>query len=213
MSSRTRISIVFLAICFLVSAVSSPALEAPAAHAQAESRPVERLDLIVKAWLKRPELQNSTVGLEVMDLPSGRIFFNYNANKRFVPASAAKVFTTACAMDTLGPDFRYRTRLLAYGRVKGDKVQGDLVLEPSQDPSLELNDLNRLLQSLKEKNIRHVAGTLEMVPVSGGSDYFSPAWLVEDWGQEWMPVSSNLVVDHNLAPLRALGKGLLPVVF
>jgi len=28
---------------------------------------------------------------------------------------------------------------------------------------------------------------------------FHQSWLIEDWGRYWMPVSSNLVLDHNLA--------------
>lgn len=211
MSARRQISIVFLALCLVMTWAPVQAVEVAAARPAVDPSPAERLDIVVKAWLKRPEVQNSMVGLEIMDIPSGRVLFNFNANKRFVPASAAKVLTAACAMDTLGPDFRFITRLVAYGPVKGDKVHGDVVLEPSQDPSLELKDLTQMVQSLKDKNIRQIGGTLELLPVSGGFDYFSPSSLVEDWGQDWMPVSSNLVVDHNVAPLRDLGKGL-PVV-
>ena len=191
-----------------VACLPAPGAEVPVTEPAAEKQRVERLDALVRTWLRRAELKNSMVGLEIMDLPSGRILFNFNANKRFVPASVAKVFTTACALDTLGADFRYQTRLVAYGPAKKDKLAGDLVLEPSQDPSLALEDLRRMFLTLQKNGIRHIDGNLHLMRVEGGYDYFSPAWLVEDWGQNWMPVSSNLVLDSNLATLRDPGKGL-----
>ncbi|HEY9867825.1 MAG TPA: D-alanyl-D-alanine carboxypeptidase, partial [Candidatus Obscuribacterales bacterium] len=206
--SRRHTSLILSAVFTWVALLPAPAAESPVTEPAAEKQRVERLDALVRDWLRRPELKNSMVGLEIMDLPSGRTLFNYNANKRFVPASVAKIFTTACALDTLGADFRYQTRLLAYGPARKDRVAGDLVLEPSQDPSLALEDLRRMFLTLNKNGIRHIDGNLHLMRVEGGYDYFSPAWLVEDWGQNWMPVSSNLVLDSNLATLRDAGKGL-----
>lgn len=206
--SRRHISLILSAVFTWVAALPAAAAQSPLTEQASEKPRVQRLDVLVTTWLRRPELAHSMVGLEIMDLPSGRTLFNFNANKRFVPASVAKVFTTACALDTLGADFRYQTRLLAYGPAKKDKVAGDLVLEPSQDPSLALEDLRRMFLTVKKNGIRHIDGNLHLMRVEGGYDYFSPAWLLEDWGQHWMPVSSNLVLDSNLASVSDPGKGL-----
>jgi len=205
-SARLRNSTARLA--GLVAAVVVPLIAplfvgAPAACQ--EGTPVER---IVRAWAGRPELSNSTVGVEVMELPSGRVLASFNGNRRFTPASTAKVFTCACAHELLGGDFRYRTRLLAYGKVKHGRLEGDLVLSASQDPTLESSDLRQLFAQVLERGVKYVEGRLLAQPVPGGGDSFTPSWLAEDWGQEWMPVSSSLVLDRNLAPGKDPGRGL-----
>ncbi len=163
------------------------------------------LDSLARNWLKRPELQHSSVGLEIMDLPTGKVLFSHNGTHRFTPASTAKVFTTACIYELFGPGFTFKTSLLAEGQISGKKLSGNLVLVPSQDPTLDRQDLSRLLSSgtaagnrLFPEGLKQVDGTLRLAAIAGGYNQFSPAWLVEDWGQDWMPVSSNLVLNRNV---------------
>jgi D-alanyl-D-alanine carboxypeptidase/D-alanyl-D-alanine-endopeptidase (penicillin-binding protein 4) len=153
---------------------------------------------LANEWLKRPELYHSLVGLEIMDVPSGRVLFSSNGNKRFVTASIAKVLTTACAYDTFGPDYRYRTSLHGFGDIRNARLGGNLLIVPSQDPSFERKDMNELLKGLKTKGILYINGRVFMQPVAGGGDHFPTEWLIQDWGQDWMPVSSDLVIDRNI---------------
>ncbi len=174
-----------------------------------ESPPADNaVSRVVTAWLKHPLLQQSEIGVEVLELPSGRVLYSLNGSRRFTPASTAKIFTTACALETMGQDFRYHTRLEAYGPVRNGRLDGDLVLVPSQDPTFESRDLWELLSVLGQKKIKAVEGRVILSPVAGGRDQFNTGWLLEDWGQEWMPVSSNLVLDRNIAPGKDPGRGL-----
>lgn len=175
--------------------------------AKVEETPAPRrtLDSLALNWLKRPELQHSSVGLEIMDLPSGKVLFSHNGTRRFTPASTAKVFTTACVYELFGPGFTFKTSLLAEGQASGKKLTGNLVLVPSQDPTFDRQDLSKLLSAattqgsrLFPEGLRNIDGTLRLAPIPGGANQFSPAWLVEDWGQDWMPVSSNLVLNRNV---------------
>ncbi|MBY0356954.1 MAG: D-alanyl-D-alanine carboxypeptidase [Candidatus Obscuribacterales bacterium] len=172
---------------------------------------LEPLEHLANGWLKRPELQHSLIGLEIIHIPSGQVLFTFNGRRRFVPASTTKVFTTACAMDLLGADYRFKTRLKMSGKISGDKLVGSLFIEPAQDPTLTTGDLRQLLSILDAKGIKTIEGKIEIAPVLGGGDRFVTSWLLEDWGQDWMPCSSDLVVDDNLArrdPAR--GYPLLP---
>ena len=58
-----------------------------------------------------------------------------NAGRLFVPASVLKVVTVAAALEHLGPDYRWRTRLTTSGAVAGGALDGDLVVEPGADPT------------------------------------------------------------------------------
>lgn len=165
---------------------------------------------IAAQWLRRPELQQSMVGLEIMDIPSGRVLFSHNGRKRFVSASTAKVFTNACAYDLLGGNYRYRTTMVGYGDIHNGRLEGSVVVIPSQDPSFSTNSLNGMISTLSTK-VKSIAGNIHVGQIPGGGDYFATEYLVQDWGQDWMPASSDFVLDRNVALLKDLGRGY-PVV-
>lgn len=166
-------------------------------------KPVEQ---IARSWLQRPELQQSQVGLEIMDIPSGRVLFSHQGRKRFVSASTAKVFTNACAYDLLGGGYTYKTTLYGYGEIHNGKLTGPLVLVPSQDPSFSSNSLSALASAASTK-INSVAGEVYVGQIPGGGDFFATEWLIQDWGQDWMPPSSDFVLDRNVASFKNLSHG------
>lgn len=191
-----------------LSANALPGTEPAAANLKA-------IEDLAGAWTKRTELQHSLVGLEILHIPSGQVIYSMNGRKRFVPASTTKVYSTACAMDMLGPNYSFKTKLLAYGKIEGNRLNGSLYIEPSQDPTLKTADLQALLSVLQKKGIKTIEGKVDVVGIPGGGDRFCSQWLLEDWGQDWMPVSSDLVVDDNIArrdpargyPLISYGSG------
>lgn len=194
--NRPALGVTFLLVLFFLASLQVTAISQTEDEAPPNLAPLEAL---ANNWLKRPELQHSLIGLEVMHIPSGHVLFSHNGRKRFVPASVTKVFTTACAMDNFGADYRYRTKLKAYGAISGGRLNGNLVLEPSQDPTLKTVELRDLLSTIGAKGIKTVEGKLDTAVIPGGGDRFVTSWLAEDWGQDWMPPSSDLVLDDNLA--------------
>jgi serine-type D-Ala-D-Ala carboxypeptidase/endopeptidase (penicillin-binding protein 4) len=52
-------------------------------------------------------------GIRIESLDSGQILFEHHADKLLKPASNAKLFTAALALDRLGPDQRLRTSFYA----------------------------------------------------------------------------------------------------
>ncbi len=166
------------------------------------------LEGLLGNWLRTPSLQHSNVGVEVMELPSGRVLYSYNGHKRFVPASTAKIFTTACAYEMLGAGYTYKTQLLAAGTTSDAKLHGDIVVSPSQDPSLSRDDIRQMVGQIDTKKIHTVDGRVRLALTAGGFEQYLPGWLVEDFGQVYMPVSSNFVVDRNIAQGTTAIKGL-----
>lgn len=164
------------------------------------------LDDIVRVWLKIPSLQNSNVGFEIMELPSGRILYSFNGRRRFTPASTVKAITTSCAFDTLGPAFTFKTMVVAEGAISDGILHGNLTIVPSQDPTFTRGDLNSLISQAvaTAKTLNHnqplhtIDGYVKIAGIPGSGAGFPISGLIEDWGQHWMPVSSNLVLNRNI---------------
>jgi serine-type D-Ala-D-Ala carboxypeptidase/endopeptidase (penicillin-binding protein 4) len=177
----------------------------------APAHAVKSLQPLVDAWLNRPELIHSMAGVAIIDIDSGAELASANGHKRFNPASTEKIIVTSCAYEKLGPKFVFKTLLATRGEVKGGTVHGDLLLLPSQDPTLDRDDLRRLFASLRDKGISKVDGKLSIVEPAGGSERFLGEWLHEDWAQEWMPVSSSLVVDRNISSPSVFSKSKIRI--
>ncbi|MBX9669428.1 MAG: D-alanyl-D-alanine carboxypeptidase/D-alanyl-D-alanine-endopeptidase [Candidatus Obscuribacterales bacterium] len=165
------------------------------------------LDNLIRIWLRIPALEHSNVGFEIMELPSGRVLYSFNGNRRFTPASTVKAITTACAFDTLGGAYTYKTSVIAEGQINGSTLTGNLVIVPSQDPTFSRIHLSNLIKESVQATARipgastlsDITGQVKLAPTQWSDLGFHQSWLVEDWGRHWMPVSSNLVLDRNLA--------------
>ena len=85
----------------------------------------------------RPEFRHAMFGVKVVALDADSTLFSLNADKLFVPGSTTKLLTTGTALELLGGDYRFHTRVYRMGDVAADgTLSGDLVLVASGDPNL-----------------------------------------------------------------------------
>ncbi len=76
------------------------------------------------------------LGVHVADLDEGTWLFDQNGAARLNPASNMKIVTAIAAVELLGPDYRFHTRLVRDGDA--------LVLVGDGDPSLQIQGLHAL---------------------------------------------------------------------
>ena len=111
------------------------------AAAGPKTRPVKtgpdlrsKIDAIVA---QTPWLKQAFLGIDVVALPDGRALYQRDAERLFAPASNTKLFTTALALSTLGPQYRFTTTVVAQGAIDASgRLAGDLVFVGGGDPSL-----------------------------------------------------------------------------
>tara|TARA_R110000787_G_scaffold274979_1_gene383215 strand:- start:58500 stop:59864 length:1365 start_codon:yes stop_codon:yes gene_type:complete len=104
------------------------------------------------------ELDVADVGYHVIDADTGAVLASQNADAAFPPASTAKLATMIAALGILGPEHRFRTKLLARGTLKGSVLSGDIVLQGDGDPLFSANDLRALAVRLADIGIKRVDG-------------------------------------------------------
>jgi D-alanyl-D-alanine carboxypeptidase/D-alanyl-D-alanine-endopeptidase (penicillin-binding protein 4) len=90
-----------------------------------------------------------------------RVLFDRSEGNRRRLASNTKLFTTATAIDRLGPGSRLVTRVKRRGKVTGaGRLKGSLYLIGGGDPSLGSAGINELAREVRGSGVRSVAGRL-----------------------------------------------------
>jgi D-alanyl-D-alanine carboxypeptidase/D-alanyl-D-alanine-endopeptidase (penicillin-binding protein 4) len=120
--------------------------------------PVIAPDWRTAAALVAARPPGTTVGYLLIDLASGQVLAELNADLPLIPASTAKLATAVAALDILGPEHRFRTELLARGVIEGGVLRGDLILRGGGDPFLDVADLLGLAVRLQNSGVHRVAG-------------------------------------------------------
>ena len=143
----------------------------------------------LKTFQNTPELEFAHYGISIRSLNSGKEVVNFNANHSFTPASNLKLLYTLTAVDKLGKDYRFQTKIVYSGKIVNHILFGDLIIQPTGDPtfgSLKMDeDYNKLMDeavmSLKHRGIYKISGQLIME--LNGWRYPAPgSWPVEDIG-------------------------------
>jgi D-alanyl-D-alanine carboxypeptidase/D-alanyl-D-alanine-endopeptidase (penicillin-binding protein 4) len=141
----------------------------------ATAGPVEVLSARLDGLIA-PVAQYAAVGLSVHSLDRGDELYARNADVAFVPASNQKLLIAAAALDALGPDFCFTTRVLALGTRHGATLGGDLILHGGGDPTLTTDSLAALADRLAASGIRQVTGR-----VRGDDSLFDRQRLGKGW--------------------------------
>ncbi|MFQ5779084.1 MAG: D-alanyl-D-alanine carboxypeptidase/D-alanyl-D-alanine-endopeptidase [Terriglobia bacterium] len=159
-------------------------------------------------------------GLEVYSPARGQTVYAHNANRYFLPASATKLFTTAAALDLLGPDYQFRTLVGARARIdRSGRLLGNLFFVGGGDPDLggcslphtsEKEDgeqpdcdpteiLDRLAAQVAARGVQTVTGNLVIDQRFFAAEPYPPDWAVGDllWGYG-APVRALSLADNAL---------------
>lgn len=130
------------------------ALTAPLAPARAA------LPEPVAQALREAQLSPDSLALMVMPLTGRGPTLTHRHTTPMQPGSTMKLVTSVVALDRLGPNLRGSTELRSAAPIEGDVLRGDLVLRGGGDPDLGVPQLWALLQELRWKGVREIAGDI-----------------------------------------------------
>lgn len=175
-----------------------------AAHfASATDTLQSRLDPLFDA----PAWSNAHWGVLIVDLVTSEILYERNADKGFMPASNMKLYTTAAALDVLGPDYRYSTRVYSRGPIsRNGTLRGDIIVKGSGDPSISWRYnvdadttavLQKWVEAIRKAGIRRIEGS-----VIGDDNAFDNTdrpgtWQVDYLADWYAAEASGLAINDN----------------
>lgn len=121
-------------------------------------------------------------GVSIQSLSTGRVLYQKNANRGFVPASTLKLFTGIAALDYLGPHFQFKTRFLTNpgALVRNGVLTGNLYIKFSGDPYLTLDDLKDMLETLNEQHINKIQGNIIIDDTVIDRSTWPPGRVIDD---------------------------------
>ena len=128
----------------------------------------KKLDQATKSLLNESEMYSANLSFYVAD-EQGNFIYEYQGNKGLSTASTQKVFTAMAALEMLGKDFRYTTKVSYTGNIEEGRLSGDLIVSSNGDPTLgswrytgyKPEDFqNKVIQAIKSLGIYKIGGNL-----------------------------------------------------
>ena len=129
----------------------------------------QNLDALRETISKNPAVKDAQYSVYARYI-GGEDIISINPDSRLSAASILKLYTTAAALDILGPDYRFKTEVYISGKQKGAVVYGDIYIKGGGDPTLgsirllgtpgleELTD--GWAQKIKELCIKKIEGAI-----------------------------------------------------
>jgi serine-type D-Ala-D-Ala carboxypeptidase/endopeptidase (penicillin-binding protein 4) len=159
-------------------------------YGQAQTVP-QRLETAFKQLQADSQLRHAIGAISVIDVKTGKLVFEKNAQVGLAPASTQKIFTSIAAFDLLGKDFRYKTDIGYSGNINDSLLKGNLYVIGSGDPTLGSDRwastnckelLLKMVGAIKKAGIKEINGDI----ICGNNNFTSQSipsgWVWEDIG-------------------------------
>lgn len=165
----------------------------------------------VTTLLERPDLARAQWGIVFQPLTAPTPLLSYQADKLFIPASTQKLVTTAIALVTLGPNFRFQTPVYAQTSLRHPDRLTTLQVMASGDPTLQPSNLAIIAKKLKSQGIREIQ-RLELVDAIAPEQAYRPSWEWDDLIYNYAPSVNRAILADNQVTLtltpQTLGRPL-----
>ncbi|HOW88807.1 MAG TPA: D-alanyl-D-alanine carboxypeptidase/D-alanyl-D-alanine-endopeptidase [Elusimicrobiales bacterium] len=155
-----------------------------------------------------PGFSNASWGLSVRDVSTGKELVSCAGSANLVPASSLKMFVTAAALDVLGPETRFKTRVYLDGSVSKGVLEGGVYIRGGGDPSFASQFINgapsaeaefaRWAAALREAGVSSVKGSVTADDTLFEGQPLPGSWTWEDIGNYYAAQPSALVFNDNL---------------
>jgi D-alanyl-D-alanine carboxypeptidase/D-alanyl-D-alanine-endopeptidase (penicillin-binding protein 4) len=133
--------------------------------------------------------RGARVSLHVRDLDTGAVLFDHAGDERLNPASNTKVITAMAAVELLGPEYRFSTKVYLAGR--------KLVLVGGGDPSLQPRDLWNLAEETAAAIDLDDVDTLVVDASMFSEASFGPGYDPDGPGDAYQAPSGALSLSFN----------------
>lgn len=106
------------------------------------------------------QLGNENISVSLREIESGELLYVNNGDAAMKPASTLKLLTASAALEMLGPDYQFQTKLYIDGEIEDKVLNGDVYIKGGGDPTLQKKDFIFMASVLKHNGISKINGNL-----------------------------------------------------
>jgi D-alanyl-D-alanine carboxypeptidase/D-alanyl-D-alanine-endopeptidase (penicillin-binding protein 4) len=148
---------------------------------------------------------NAVIGIMVMD-SKGHTVASWNPDMPLLTASTMKTISTGLILKTLGPDYRFTTRLGHSGYISGGVLYGDLYIIGGADPTLGSKDtvatpIEKVFEMwydfLNRAGIKRINGSIVADDRFFEEENIHPSWSWSNLGPSFGSGTSGLSFCEN----------------
>jgi len=165
----------------------------------------------LEAVITQPRFAGAMWGAKVVSLDTGRTLYEHQPDLRLSPASNAKLYATALALDRLGGDYRIVTPLLATAPVDASgTIKGDLIIsgrgDPGWNPRSDKKDFwtafEPFIAVLRQAGVKRITGDLVADSTWLRQPPQGAGWAVGDLQEDFGAEISAITLDENYVDLH-----------
>lgn len=167
-----------------------------------------RFQEAVQQLLGQPDYEHASIGISIVDLNTGENVYDLDADRLHIPASIMKLVTSAAALEILGADYRFQTKIGYVGRIKNNTLNGDLTIIGGGDPALgsgyfqdhyfSAHFLDVWVEQIKAAGILKINGDLVLDGSIYDSERVPASWVWGDIGNYYGAGPNAFSVYDNL---------------
>ncbi len=114
----------------------------------------------VRKVINAYKIPDGAISVLVQNINAEIPLLSINAEVPRNPASSIKLLTTFVALDVLGPNYTWPTKLYALGPIKDGVLDGDLILKGYGNPYLTTEEFWKMLGELHARGVENINGDL-----------------------------------------------------
>lgn len=162
----------------------------------------------IDRFVADPALAHASISFKVIDVSNNNVIAEYDASRTLPTASIAKLFSTATAMDILGPNYQPKTRIYHDGTLDSNGIlHGNIWIRGGGDPALgskyfnkdgaQSEFFNSWIKALQQVGIREIDGKIIADASEFGYEGAPDGWTWSDLGNYYGAGPSGLSIYDN----------------
>lgn len=157
----------------------------------------------VNTFVNAPNMRRANISLLVKDIETGEVIMQHRADKVTVPASTTKLVTTATALEILGPNYIFPTKLQYDGAIVDGVLTGNIYILGGGDPTLGSRFMGdslffeKWVAAVKQLGIHKINGTVIADASIFNTEGIAPKWTWEDMGNYYAAGAYGISIYDN----------------
>lgn len=178
---RRKHNILFLLLLFFSSLI----------YSQDKNKVKDEIDNL----LKNKFFKTAQIAIDVYDLTSKKSIYKKNNTLLLHPASNMKIITSASALYFLSPEYEFTTSLYYTGEIIDSICTGDIYIVGTGDPDFTIQDLDLLVENIRNFGIKEIEGNLYGDVSNFDSLFWGQGWMWDDDPSTDFPYMTPLIIN------------------